>query len=39
MVFMGERRAEECHDAIADDLVHRALVAVDGFHHPLQDGI
>ena len=36
---MGERRAEQGHDAVAHDLVHRALVAVDGLHHPLQYGI
>ena len=39
MVFMGERRAEESHDSVAHDLVDGALVAVHGFHHPLQHGI
>jgi hypothetical protein len=26
---VGERRAEQCHDAVAEELVHRALVPVD----------
>ena len=39
MILAGERRAKEGHDAVAHDLVHRALVAVYGFHHPLEDGI
>ena len=29
MIFAGERRAEERHEAIAEELVDRALVAVD----------
>ena len=33
---MGERRAEERHDAVAHHLVDRALVAVDGLHHALE---
>ena len=36
MVFMGHGRAEQGHDAIAHDLVDRALVAVHGVHHALQ---
>jgi hypothetical protein len=36
---MGHRGAEERHDAIAQDLVHRAFVAVDRVHHALQRGI
>ena len=39
MVLVGERRAEEGHDPVAHDLVDRALVAVDGLHHPLEDGV
>ena len=39
MVLVGERGAEERHDPIAHDLVHRALVAVHRLHHPLEDGI
>ncbi len=39
VVLLGERGAEESHDAIAHDLVDGALVAVDGLHHPLEDGI
>jgi hypothetical protein len=33
---MGHRRAEQRHDPVAHDLVDRALVAVDGLHHPLE---
>ena len=39
MIFMGNGRAEEGHDAIAHDLVDGALVAVDGLHHALQDRV
>jgi hypothetical protein len=39
VVFVGERHAEERHDPVAHDLVHRPLVAVDGLHHPLEHGI
>jgi hypothetical protein len=39
VILVGQRRAEERHDPVAHHLVHRALVAVDGFHHPLEDGI
>ena len=39
VVLVGERRAEERHDSVAHDLVHGALVAVDGFHHVFKDGI
>ncbi len=33
---MGQRRAEEGHDAVAQHLVHRALEAVYGVHHGVQ---
>jgi hypothetical protein len=36
VIFMGQRRSEERHDAIAHHLIHRALVAVDRLHHALQ---
>ena len=36
VVLMGDRRAEERHDPVAHHLVDRALVAVDGLHHPLE---
>ena len=36
MILMGQGRPEQRHDAIAHDLVHRALVAVHGLHHALQ---
>jgi hypothetical protein len=39
VIFMGERRAEERHDAVAHDLVHGALVVMDGVHHQREDGI
>ena len=36
---MGHGRSKESHDPVAHHLVHRALVAVNGFHHPLEDGV
>ena len=36
---MRHGRAEERHDPVAHDLVHRARVAVDGFHHGLEHRI
>jgi hypothetical protein len=39
VVFVGHRRAEERHDPVPHDLVHGPLVAVDGLHHPLEDGV
>jgi len=36
VVFVGERRAEQRHDPVPHDLVHRALVAVDGLHHAFE---
>jgi hypothetical protein len=39
VILVGQRRAEEGHDPVAHHLVHGALVAVDGFHHVLEDGI
>ena len=39
VVLVGERRAEERHDAVAHHLVDRALVAVDGLYHALEDGV
>jgi hypothetical protein len=36
---MGERRAEERHDAVAHHLIDRALVVMDGIHHQREDGI
>ena len=39
MVFMGERRPEKGHDSVAHDLIHHALVAVDGLHHSLEHRI
>ena len=39
VVLVRERGAEQRHDPVAHDLVDGALVAVDGLHHPLEDGI
>src|SRR5262245_29970326 len=39
VVLVGEGRAEQRHDPVTHDLVHRAFVAVDRFHHPLDDGV
>jgi hypothetical protein len=39
VVLVGERGAEQGHDAVAHHLVHRPLVAVDGLHHQLEHGI
>ena len=39
VVLVRQRRAEERHDPVAQHLVHRALVAVDGLHQPFQDGV
>jgi hypothetical protein len=36
MIFMGERRAEQGHDAVAHHLVDDPLVAVHRRHHALQ---
>ena len=36
VVFMGDRRTEQGHDAIAHDLVDRPLVAMHRLHHALQ---
>ena len=36
VIFMGNRRPEERHDAIPQHLVHRALIAVHGVHHAVQ---
>jgi hypothetical protein len=39
VILVGEGRAEEGHDTVAHDLVHRAFVVVDGVHHVLEHGI
>ena len=39
MILVPEWCAEERHDAVAHDLVDRPLVAVNRFHHPLEDRI
>jgi len=39
MIFVGDRCAEQRHDPVAHDLVHRALIVMDGLHHPLKDRV
>jgi len=39
MVLVGNRGAEQRHDAIAHDLVHRALEAVHSVHHPVEHNV
>ena len=39
VILVGNRRAEECHDPVAHDLVHRALVPVYRFHHPFENRV
>ena len=39
VVLVRDRRPEQRHDPVAHDLVDGALVAVDGLHHPLEDGV
>ena len=39
MVLMRQGRAKQRHDAVAHDLVHRALIAMHGLHHAFQHGI
>ena len=39
MVLVGQGRAKQGHDAIAQDLVHRAFKPVHGIHHALQGRI
>ena len=36
VVFVGQRRPEQRHDAITEHLVHRTLIAVHGLHHGVQ---
>jgi len=39
VILVGQRRPEERHDPVAHHLIHGALVAVDGLHHVLEDGV
>jgi hypothetical protein len=39
VILVSQGRTEERHDAIAHDMIDRALVAMHGFHHPFKDGI
>src|SRR5207247_1859937 len=38
VILVGDRRAEEGHDAVAHDLVHGALVVMAGLDHALEHG-
>ncbi|HWC04162.1 MAG TPA: hypothetical protein VHF87_15500 [Methylomirabilota bacterium] len=39
VVFVGDRCSKQRHDPVAHHLVHRAFVAVDRLHHPLEHGV
>jgi hypothetical protein len=39
MIFVGERRTEKRHDAVAHDLVDGALVVMHRLHHALEHRI
>jgi hypothetical protein len=39
VILVGDRRPEQRHDPVAHDLIDRALVAVDGLHHPFEHGV
>ena len=39
VILVRDGRAEQGHDPVAHDLVHRALVAVHGLHHGLEHGV
>ena len=39
MIFVGERRAEQRHDAVAHHLIDGTFVTVDRVHHMLEDRI
>jgi hypothetical protein len=39
MIFMGNRRAKQGHNAVAQDLIHGTLKAVYGVHHDVDSGI
>ena len=39
VVLMRQRRAEQCHDAVAHDTMDGAFVAMHRLHHALEDGV
>ena len=39
MILVGDRRAEEGHDAVAHDPVDRPFVVVNGLDHPFEHGL
>jgi hypothetical protein len=39
VVLMGNGRSEQCHDPVAHDLIDRALIAMDRFHHVLENRV
>jgi hypothetical protein len=39
VILMGDRRAEQRHDAVAEHAVDGALIAMDGIDHQLDHGV
>src|SRR6187455_1023531 len=39
VIFMGKRRTEQRHDAVAHDLIDGAFITMDGVDHMLKNGI
>jgi hypothetical protein len=39
MVLMGHRSTKERHDAIAEEVIHRAFVAMSSLHHEVEHWI
>src|SRR5215470_1788117 len=39
VVLMGNRGSEQRHDPVTHDLIDRALIAMDRFHHVLENGV
>jgi hypothetical protein len=39
MILMGDGSAKEGHDAITQNLIDRALIAMHGIHHAMQDWV
>jgi len=39
LIFVGERSAEQRHDAVARGLVDGTFVVMDGLHHEFEDRI
>src|SRR5262249_15628443 len=39
VILVGERSAEQGHDAVACRLIDGTLIVMDGLHHKFEDGI